>query len=244
MNDIVGQTTIAEYIKEGQAELHNIPIMDEDEVLEMGEEFRLEDFQVVRREFFAHLHEPSVTFNSRKFYVNSACLARFPNTDFVQALINSETKILALRPCREGERGAFQWCSNSKGKRKPRQTTCTLFFLKMFDMMDWNPDHRYKLLGNVIRANGEYLIAFDLTSTEVYQRTYDENENAKVSKTPVYPQGWQNQFGLPYNEHKKSMLVNIFDGYAIYAIKDNTTVKKNVTEAGQDQTAGGGEREL
>ena len=40
------------------------------------------------------------------------------------------------------------------------------------------------------------------------------------------------------------MLVNIFDGYAIYAIKDNTTVKKNVTEAGQDQTAGGGEREL
>lgn len=49
MNDIVGQTTIAEYIKEEPAELHNIPIMDEDEVLEMGEEFRLEDFQVVRR---------------------------------------------------------------------------------------------------------------------------------------------------------------------------------------------------
>lgn len=111
-------------------------------------------------------------------------------------------------------------------------------------MMGWNPDHRYKLLGNVIRANGEYLIAFDLTSTEVYQRTYDENENAKVSRTPVYPKGWQNQFGLPYNEHKKSMLVNIFDGYAIYAIKDNTTVKKNATEAGQDQNAGGGDREL
>ena len=243
MNDIVGQTTIAEYMNVEQVELYNVPILDEDEILEMGEEFRLEDFQVVRREFFAHLHEPSVTFNNRKFYVNSACLAKFPNTEYVQALINSETKILALRPCKEGERGSFQWCSGGKGKRKPRQTTCTLFFLKMFDMMDWNPDHRYKLLGNVIRANGEYLIAFDLTSTEVYQKTFDENEKAKVSRKPVYPQGWQNQFGLPYNEHKKSMLVNIFDGYAIYAIKDGATVKKSVVDSDKEPTTGGAANE-
>lgn len=64
----------------------------------------------------------------------------------------THTKILALRPCGENERGSFQWCSIGQGKRKPRQTTCTLFFLKMFDMMDWNPDHRYKMLGNIIRA--------------------------------------------------------------------------------------------
>ena len=57
----------------------------------------------------------------------------------------------------------------------------------MFDMMNWNPDHRYKMLGNIIRANGEYLIAFDLTSTEVYQRTYDEEgTKSTASRTPVY----------------------------------------------------------
>ena len=83
---------------------------------------------------------------------------------------------------------------------------------EMFDMMDWNPDHRYKMLGNIIRANGEYLIAFDLTSTEVYQRTYDaEGAKSTASRTPVYPIGWQNQFGMTLNEHKQSMLVNIFD---------------------------------
>lgn len=135
------------------SELHKYPVLnDEEELLEMNEEFCLDDFQVVRREFFAHLREPAVTFNNRKFYVNSACLTKFPNTDYVQALINPDSKILALRPCGEGERGAFQWCSLSQGKRKPRQTTCTLFFLKMFDMMNWNPDHRYKMLGNIIHA--------------------------------------------------------------------------------------------
>ena len=84
--------------------------------------------------------------------------------------------------------------------------------------------------------NGEYLIAFDLTSTEVYQRTYDEEAaKSRASRTPVYPIGWQNQFGLTYNEHKQSMLVNIFDGYAIYQIKDNKAVKQS--DAGAAQTA-------
>lgn len=228
-----------------ESEQYKIPMLnDEEELIEMSADFSLEEFQVVRREFFAHTREPAVTFNNRKFYVNSACLVKFPNTEYVQALINPQTKILALRPCSESERGAFQWCSISKDKRKPRQTTCTLFFLKMFDMMNWNPDHRYKMLGNIIRANGEYLIAFDLTSTEVYQRTYDE-EGAKstTSRTPVYPIGWQNQFGMTFNEHKQSMLVNIFEGYAIYSIKENKTVKQETTApnvAGQAALPEGG----
>ena len=50
-----------------------------DEVFEMNDEFNLDGFQVVRREFFAHLREPAVTFNNRKFYVNSACLSKFPH---------------------------------------------------------------------------------------------------------------------------------------------------------------------
>lgn len=230
MNDIAEQGFVSPNItSETDSEPHRIPVLGEgEELLEMSDDFNLEEFQVVRREFFAHIREPAVTFNNRKFYVNSACLSKFPNTDYVQALINPHTKILALRPCRENERGSFQWCSLGHGKRKPKQTTCTLFFLKMFDMMNWDPDHRYKMLGNIIRANGEYLIAFDLTSTEVYQRTYDE-EGAKstTSRTAVYPMDWQNQFGMTFNEHKQSMLVNIFDGYAIYSIKDNKTVRQN-----------------
>ena len=41
-------------------------LADGDEILEL-EDFNFDDFQVVRREFFAHLREPSVTFNECKF---------------------------------------------------------------------------------------------------------------------------------------------------------------------------------
>ncbi len=70
------------------------------------------------------------------------------------------------------------------------------------------------------------MIAFDLTATEVYQRIITKDSKPKTSRTPVFPAEWQNQFGLPYNEHRQSMQVDIFDGYAVYSIKDNTAVKK------------------
>lgn len=198
---------------------------DGDDVLELGASFDLGGFQVVRREFFAHLREPSVSFNSYKFSVNAACLNKFPNTNYVQVLINQETKVLALRPCAEGARDSYLWCNLSNGKRKTKAITCKMFFAKVVSMMDWNPNYRYKLLGRLIHANGEYLIAFDLSATEVYQRTFTEGDKPKTSRTPVFPVGWQNQFGLPYNEHKQSMQINIFDGYAIYAIKESSAAE-------------------
>ena len=211
---------VAEAMPETRAD---VPLLEKgDEIIDMGEDFDFEGFQVVRREFFAHLSEPAVTFNNCKFYVNSACLNKFPETDYVQVLVNRETRIMALRPCAENARDSFAWCNASKGKRKPKQTTCKLFFAKIVSLMDWNPDFRYKLLGKLIHANGEYMIAFDLNATEVYQRTFPDGAKPKTSRTPVFPAEWQDQFGLPYNEHQQSMQIDIFDGYAIYSIKDLT----------------------
>jgi len=206
-----------------------------EEIIELGDGFDFEGFQVVRREFFAHTFEPSATFNNYKFYVNSACLSKFPDTEYVQVLVNQESKILALRPCKAGERDALAWCGISKGRRKPKQTTCKLFFMKVISLMEWNPDYRYKLLGRVVHANGQYLLAFDLTATEVYQRTFPEGAKPKTSRIPAYPAGWQNQFGLPFHEHRQSMQINIFDGYAVYSLQDNKTegdTSQNSSSAG------------
>ncbi len=204
------------------AELKTCRPAVEGDVIELGGEFDYEGYQVVRREFFAHINEPSFTFNDYKVYVNAACLNRLPTVDYVQALVNQDSKILAIRPCREDERDAFSWCIPGSGKKKPKSITCRLFFAKVCTLMGWNPDYRYKLLGKVIHSNEEYLIAFDLSATEVYQRVLKDGNKSKTSRNPVFPEGWQNQFGLPFKEHRRSMQVNIFDGYAVYGIKDNT----------------------
>lgn len=201
-------------------------IIVEDEIIDLGENFDFNGFQVVRREFFAHLRDPSICFNNYKLYVNSACLSRFPDTDYVQVLINQDAKVLALMPSQEGEKDSFQWCRDAKGKRTAKQVSCKLFFAKIVDLMGWNPNYRYKLLGKEIKANGSHLIAFDLTATEVYPRSVSDDGKVKSSRIPVYPEGWKNQFGLSYDEHQQYMKVNVFDGYAVISVTEQPDISQ------------------
>lgn len=57
MSDITEQRFVmGGHSPEADSELHKIPVLnDEEELIEMSEEFSLEEFQVVRREFFAHI---------------------------------------------------------------------------------------------------------------------------------------------------------------------------------------------
>lgn len=228
------QTQLSDTVPEnaGRADIqkHTPTPGGEEDFLECPGGFNYDGYQVVRREFFAHINEPSVTFNNYKFYVNAACLNRFPDVDFVQVLVNQERKILAIRPCRADERDACAWHTAGSGRRKPKQITCKLFFAKVFSLMGWNLDYRYKLLGRIIHAKDEWLIAFDLTATEVYQRARKSGEKPHASRLPVFPEEWQTQFGLPFKEHQKSMQIDIFDGYAIYGLRDNLDVEP-ATEA-------------
>ena len=64
--------------------------------------FSYDGYQVVRGEFFAHTFDPSITFNTCKVSVNSACVNKLPDVDYVQILVNPEQKKLAVRPCGVG----------------------------------------------------------------------------------------------------------------------------------------------
>ena len=93
--------------------------------------------------------------------------------------------------------------------------------------MDWNPDYRYKMLGKLIQSGSEHLFIFDLTAAETYQRILNAGEKPKTSRTPVFPAEWKNQFGLPVEEHRKLLQVNIFEGYTVFGIKDeNPSVRQ------------------
>lgn len=182
--------------------------------------FSYEGYQVVRGEFFAHIYEPSFTFNSNKVSVNTACIKKLPSVDYVQILVNPDERHLAVRPCKEDEKDSFRWCS-ATSKRSPKQITCRMFFAKVMALMGWNPNYRYKLLGKLIRSNNELLFVFDLSTPEIFMRTVKDDGKEKTSRTPTYPEEWKNQFGVPVVEHQNSLQVNIFDGYAVFGIHEN-----------------------
>ena len=212
----------------------------EDEKCLLPEEYSTSSFsdtgdEVVRSQFFSQSTEPAVTFGRQKMWVNSVCLAKFPETDYVQILVNRDKKLLTLHPSQENIADALPWRSSGNKKRKPRRLSCPVFFAMVCALMQWNPDCRYRITGKYLCENGEELLAFDLRSAEVY--IYGDQAAQRYS--PRFPSDWRDRFGIPAAEHDAKPLIHIFEEYAVFELDppafrtDTLTIQKS---EGEDET--------
>ena len=187
--------------------------------LEAG--FSFEGYQVVRREFFSHKFDPTLTIRGNSIIFNNACISKLDQVVYVQVLVNPAAEKLVIRPCEEGARDAIRWCIAKDDKRKSRQITCGLFTAKLYEMMGWEALYRYKLQGTRINYQGEQLYVFDLTSTEIYlPQAADSAQPGKRKRSiPVYPADWRESFGIPVQDHTRSTEVDLMDGYSFMDLK-------------------------
>ena len=201
-------------------------LADESTPIQEITDFSFDGYQVVRGEFFAHLFEPSVSFSREKVSVNAACLRKLPETEYVQFLVNPVEKMLAVKPCREEDKDSFQWASGEGKKRKPKGITCRIFYAKLMNLMHWNSQYRYKILGKLIRTGTDTLFVFDLKSAQTFISSKKSDPNTRKA---MYPEEWKNQFGVPYNDHQNTMNVSIFEDYAVFRINREEEEKKEET---------------
>lgn len=214
--------------------------------IELAEDFSYEGYQVVRRELFAHLREPAVVIRRDSVTFNTACIAGLEDAVYIQILVNQDNKRMVVRKCEENDKDALRWCVAKPDKRKSRKMTNKIFSAMMYEMMGWNLDCRYKILGHKITFEDETIYVFDLMETEIFldikgkrakkdtesqsttesanniEETVSSNtdnersaeEIKKKNRIPFYPKEWKDSFGLPVEEHRKALEINMLDGYA------------------------------
>ena len=214
--------------------------------IELAEDFSYEGYQVVRRELFAHLREPAVVIRRDSVTFNTACIAGLEDAVYIQILVNQDNKRMVVRKCEENDKDALRWCVAKPDKRKSRKMTNRIFSAMMYEMMGWNLDCRYKILGHKITFEDETIYVFDLMETEIFldikgkrakkdtesQSTTESANNIeetassdtdiqrsaeeikRKNRIPFYPKEWKDSFGLPVEEHRKALEVNMLDGYA------------------------------
>ena len=214
--------------------------------IELAEDFSYEGYQVVRRELFAHLREPAVVIRRDSVTFNTACIAGLEDAIYIQILVNQDNKRMVVRKCEENDKDALRWCVAKPDKRKSRKMTNKIFSAMMYEMMGWNLDCRYKILGHKITFEDETIYVFDLMETEIFldikgkrakkdteSQTTIENANnieetvssntdnersaeeiKRKNRIPFYPKEWKDSFGLPVEEHRKALEINMLDGYA------------------------------
>lgn len=214
--------------------------------IELAEDFSYDGYQVVRRELFAHLREPAVVIRRDSVTFNTACIAGLEDAVYIQILVNQDSKRMVVRKCEENDKDALRWCVAKPDKRKSRKMTNKIFSAMMYEMMGWNLDCRYKILGHKITFEDETIYVFDLMETEMFldikgkrakkdtesQFTTEkansieetasnstDNERSveeikRKNRIPFYPKEWKDSFGLPVEEHRKALEINMLDGYA------------------------------
>lgn len=204
------------------------------------EDMDIDDFEIVSPEFFSQIKEPSFTVNVNKIYVNAACVRLLPDVEYVKILVSRKRKQVAFEPSNEMDIKAYRWSRIKDGKRYASQRTGDIFVMMLCEMMGWDPDYRYKVIGRLVHSKGHSLIVFDLMTYNCYPKAASEENSSPARKRTAFPiEKWNGRFGPTYAESRRSLQVNTFDGYTVWTIREGDASKPAAPGISQ-KTDGGG----
>lgn len=193
-----------------------------DKTAELEDSFSYDGYQVVRKELFAHQRDPAVTIRKDSVTFNTACISGFEDVVYINVMIHVEKKKMVVRRCSENDKDALRWCIAKPDQRKSRKVTSKPFSALIYNLMGWDTQNRYKMLGYKINFDGEELYIFDLKEPEIVlerkgRKASGEEKQIDSAKSigeqPYNPEDWQNSFGLPVDEHKDALNITMIDGY-------------------------------
>lgn len=176
-------------------------------------------FQIVRREFLSHDKAPVITFGDFKVWVNSACIQKFPGINCIQIMINPYERKAILLPCSENVKDSLAWCIDKDNIRKPRQLTCRLLVVKLLELMNWDAECRYRIIGDFVSTNAENLMLFDLNSAErIHSLKARRKSIGSTKNISEFPEEWRDNFGPPVEEHSRLTKIKVFEDYTILTL--------------------------
>ena len=186
--------------------------------------FSYAGYQVVRREFISHRFDPAMTVRFGSVTFNNACIKALEGATYVQFLINPTEKKLIVRRCDSGARDAIRWCVVRDETRKSRQITCKPFAERLYAMMGWEPEYRYRFQGMRIRYYDDEMYLFDLGADERFAPAKKDENGKRIISAPVLPENWNGSYGLSVEEHDMSTQVDFLDNYRMVSDVEEETV--------------------
>lgn len=166
----------------------------------------LAGYQVTRAELFSHTYEPAITIWPTRIKFNMACLRRFPGVTHIQILIHPEQRRLIVRPCLPDAPDSLRWAKGGGEKElSNRDMLCRIFAGKVFDLMKWDSEYRYKMMGRPAVYQEEMLFLFKLTDFELFM--------GGRKRRSYLPGEWRDYFGTPVESHEEQYKIDLADGY-------------------------------
>ena len=179
---------------------------------ENGTRLNLSGYEIVRAQFFSTLSNPAMTISNGKMRFNTACLKKFGDEEYVELLLNTVERCIAIRPCSKDNPNAVR-CGRLKDSRwSVSAISCRGLAKTLFDIMEWEEDTRYRFRGEYVGAGENKMLLFQLDEPEMIKTeeitlppqepeqdgTEEEKEEIVIKKKMmVFPAAWADSFGRP-----------------------------------------------
>ena len=212
-------------------------------------DFDLRGYEIARGQFFDVKDRITVTFTDDQVSFNKTAIRKL-DCEFVELLVHPEKKMLAVRCCHKEEKNAVQWAKPSDGEYRLRLIKGTAFMPTIYEILSWNRQCKYRVIGNFVERGGESAIFFDLKETKIIVpermlRSGDEGKEAGLSplqedrnkNVTAYPASWGGGFGRDYYTHKKrkERMEEIFESNGPISVRGQPYKEPELQVSGREQ---------
>ena len=144
--------------------------VDAEALIEMhptGRQLNMTGYQAIRGEFYDQRNRPLMTISAGKLRFNTFCLKRFRDVEYIELLLNTTNRCIAIRPCDADNPNAIRWGKLSSDHWAVRQTSCHGLSHVLVDLMDWATQDQYRMYGQYMEKDGGKLLLFSLDDTSI-----------------------------------------------------------------------------
>lgn len=179
---------------------------------ENGTRLNLSGYEIVRAQFFSTLSNPAMTISNDKMRFNMACLKKLGDEEYVELLLNTVERCIAIRPCSKDNPNAVRWGRLKDSRWSVSAISCRGLAKTLFDIMAWEEDTRYRFRGEYVGVGENKMLLFQLDEPEMIKTeeitlppqepeqdgTEEEKEEIVIKKKMmVFPAAWADSFGRP-----------------------------------------------
>lgn len=126
---------------------------------------------------------------------------------YVELLLNSVERCIAIRPCDKNNPNAIRWGRLKEGRWCASTLGCRGLAKTLFDIMEWDEDLRYRFRGQFLEQGDNKMMLFAFDEPEMIKveeivlppkenTEEDEGETVK-KKIYIFPPEWAGTFGQP-----------------------------------------------
>lgn len=189
--------------------------------LEQKSELEYEDlngYELPPRTQFSMLKKPAVTIKYGKMTFNMAAIRLFDGVEYILPLVHVGKKKLTVVMCNEEENASVAWARvrRKDGQRVNKTITSEDFIEKIYRMMDWQRDCRYKIMGKVSNSQEGLVLVFELEEAIMFApkpMEFKDEETGEVKKKQIkyYPDKYKDKIGRSYNDYASTRQMTMFE---------------------------------